>query len=280
MKAHCIKVAIEKEYILNEYFYEDSVSLSNILALFEGKKVKYITTFTNVKEHWRILNSISKTLSKEDQFLQIKFRLNAFSNGLEIIENILSGNINKENIELLPDIIFSNNEQLRSYASNLGVLCLDNTFFNQENKVKLCIKKISEFLKHSDHLPYWKIRIEDRYLIKNIKNNHDAEKLIDSLNIKNNHSLIEIFYSGEENDYKGKEEKDFVDANERNNRIEILKKVGKNHKFYFYPNAGHDRYLCTNSALFIFGNSITSDKETHITNFPLIQYYNDYFKKR
>ncbi len=276
MDAHCIKVAIDKEFFLNELSYEGNPSLKNILALFEGKKVKYITTFTNQTEHYRILSSPTGALSKEEQFLQI--RLRNFSNGLEIIERILNGKVTQENIELLPDIIFSNNAQHQIILQKFGILCIGQSFFKQEDKVTLCIKKISDYFKVTVQLPYWKIRIEDRYLIKNICSEKDAERLFDTLNINDKHCFIEVFYSGNEYDYKGNNQNDFVDATERKRRIDILKKVGKRHALKFYPKAGHDRYFCTNSALFIFGNSITSDKETHISYFPIIQYYNAYFK--
>lgn len=276
MEAHCIKVAIDKEFFTNELLHEEKPSLKDITSLFEGKKVKFITTFTNQTEHYRILSSVTKSLSIEEQFLQIKLR--NISNGYEIIERIMNERVTQENIELLPDIIFSNDEKLQKTSGRLGVLCLSQTFFTQDDKTRLCIMKISDFFKLTPQLPFWRIRIEDRYLIKNISSERDAESLFDSLNINTKHCFIEIIYSNNDYDYKGSSYNDYVDASERMRRIEILKKIGKSHVFKFYPKAGHDRYFCTNSSLFIVGNSITSDKETHITYYPLIQYYNEYFK--
>ena len=276
MEAHCIKVAIDKVCFINELSSNENIGLKDITNLFKGKKVKYFTTFTNQSEHYRILSSLTKSLSDEEQFLQLKLR--NFSNGQEIIEMIMNGSINKESIELLPDIIISNDEKIQEASINFGILHINHSSFRYQDRAKLSINKIGEYFKMTEQLPFWKIRIEDRYLIKNICSIRDAELLFDTLNIGNKHCLIEFFYSGNDYDYKGSNPTEFVDKTERNKRIDFLKTVGKKHLLRFYAKAGHDRYFCTNSSLYIFGNSITSNKETHITYYPLIEYYNEYFK--
>ncbi|QGW28921.1 hypothetical protein [Phnomibacter ginsenosidimutans] len=268
-------MAIDKECITNELTKNGNIGLNDITDLFVGKKVKYYTTFTNQSEHYRILSSLTKSLSNEEQFLQLKLR--NFSNGQEIIEMILNGIVSKENIELLPDIIISNDEKLQKSSNKFGVFFINHLSLKYPDKAKLSIRKIGEYFNMTEQLPFWKIRIEDRYLIRNICTIRDAELLFDTLNIGDKHCLIEFYYSGNDYDYKGSNHSEFIDKTERNKRIEFLKTIGKKHILKFYPKAGHDRYLCTNSSLYIFGNSITSDKETHITYYPLIEYYNEYF---
>jgi hypothetical protein len=71
------------------------------------------------------------------------------------------------------------------------------------------------------------------FLFKNICSEKDAERLFDTLNINYKHCFIEVFYSGNEYDYKGNNQNDLVDATERIRRIDILKKVGKRHALKF-----------------------------------------------
>jgi hypothetical protein len=276
MDAHCIKVAIDKDFITNELYDEDNISLKEITLLFDKTKVKYLTTFTNNSEHYRILSTPKNMLTTEEQFLQIKLR--NFTNGFEIIDNILNESVSLDNIESMPDIIFSNDNQLYEKSSKQGILCLNKEFFKQVEKAKLTISTINDYFNSTSQQPFWRLRIEDRYLIKNINSENDAIKLFETLNVNDKHCLIEIYYSGNDYDYKGSKFADFIDTNERNRRIEMLKKIGNRHLMKFYSKAGHDRYFCTNSSLFIIGNSITSDKETHITYYPLIEYYSEYFK--
>lgn len=278
MEAHIIKVAVDKQFLLNDVSSENQLfSLNAFAPLFQKIKVKYITTFTNQTEHLRIKSTLSSTLSQEEKYLQLLFRKYNIENGSEILNKILTNAFTKYDITNFPEFIISKNKEFDS-LKKYGIQIINDDAGNSFDKVALWRLKINEFFAKPNKKPHCKIRIEDRYLIKNIGDEEKAKTLFKTLNIEETPSDIEIIYSGRDYDYIGKSEQDYIDKLERQKRIDLIAEVGNKHNIRFIANAGHDRYLCTNNALYITGNSITSDKETHITYYPLLDYYGQYFK--
>ncbi len=273
MEAHVVIVAIDKSFLLNKNLIE------KIITLFAGVRYKCITTFTSLTEHFTLLKTKSSELSYEEYALQLLFRKYSLNPGQEIFEKIKEGNFRKEEISNFPDYVFSDKTNLSNLQLlGINVVNSDLLFANTTEFVELKRMRIVDYFNKANSRSLCKIRIEDRYILRNITNESSVIHFLKILNIIGRPVDLEIICSDRDYDYKGNSDKDFINKVERQQRIDLIKKIGSIHNIHIKTNAGHDRYLCTNNALYIIGNSITSDKETHITYYPLLNYYREYFK--